>query len=91
MATSLSSSSSDSSSRVRFWPRLSGVAASTGGFSGSADLVAEDTAVEDPGMGALKMLCWRSVTSTLVAAVGGLNVPSSLAMMFDLDLAYVTC
>jgi hypothetical protein len=36
------------------------------------------------------MLCWRSVTSTRAAveAVGILKVPSSLAMMLDLDLAY---
>jgi hypothetical protein len=43
-----------------------------------------------PGTGALKMLCWRSVTSTraAVAAAGILKVPSSLAMMLDLDRAY---
>ena len=43
-----------------------------------------------PGTGALKMLCWRSVTSTWAAVevVGILKVPSSLAMMLDLDLAY---
>ena len=43
------------------------------------------------GSGALKMLCWRSVTSTAAAApVVILKVPSSLAITLDFDLAYVT-
>ena len=46
-------------------------------------------AAEDEGSGALKMLCWVSVISTLAAAEPGiLYVPSSLEMVSDLDLAY---
>lgn len=90
MATSLSSSSS-SSSRGRFCPLVSSlVVDAAGGLDGSAD-DALGAAVVEPGTGALKILCCKSVRSAgAFAAVGNLKVPSSFAMMLDLDLAYDT-
>jgi ubiquitin-like-conjugating enzyme ATG10 len=97
MATSPSSlSSSDDSYLGRFVPRLPGVLTSSAtcsvawGLDGSPAGL-EPVAAALPGAGALKMLCWRSVTSTSAAPMdefGILKVPSSLATKCDLDLAY---
>lgn len=91
MATSLSSSSS-SSSRDRFCPLFSSVVvAAVGGFDGSADDTLGTAVVVEPGTGALKILCCKSVSSAgAFADVGILKVPSSFAMMLDLDFAYET-
>ena len=90
IATSESLSSSPSSSRVRFVPRLSGVPASFITWSappGALTGAPEAAFGAEPGRGALKMLCWRSVTSTFAAEVGSWKVPSSSASLRDLDLA----
>lgn len=44
-------------------------------------------AAAEPGTGALKMLCCRSVISAAAAGLGMWKVPSSFAMMLDLDFA----
>ena len=100
MATSLSSSSS---SRGRFCPLLSSAAvaggsgddgsaagAPLGNFGGNPCAVDDAAGVAPPafGCGALKMLCWSSVTSTAAAPDAlDLNVPSSLEMTCDLPFA----
>lgn len=97
IATSLSSSSSSSSSsRGRFWPLFSGVSALGGaaaGLEGRPDGAEGTAAVDDPGTGALKICCLRSVISAAcdgAVVVGILKTPSSLVRTLDLDFAYDT-
>jgi hypothetical protein len=91
IATSESLSCS-SSSLGRFVPLLAGEAASVASAPPGFNVAAGAAFVAGaawPGTGALKMLCWRSVTSTWAADAvwGSLKVPSSLATTLDLDLA----
>lgn len=90
MATSLSSSSSSSSSLPRFWPLFSAESASFMAWSAVEGGLVGSPWAAAPGTGALKMLCWSSVTWTFVDANGlaNLKVPSSLAIVLDFVLAY---
>lgn len=94
----LTSSFSSSSSLLLFWPAiLLGLLASSiiwsslalGGFNVNVVTGCVVVAAAEAEGVALKMLCCNSVDVTAPAAAEGLwNVPSSFAIVSDLDLAY---